>query len=244
MGGLGWAVGATRGRQPGGLGRLAKEHSQPGTPPWIEPPSWHKSHTLPGRSNRHRVRPGGHRPERRFRALEEHAYLPNPPPRHRRASDGARRDDHGRHPRRWPDAAHDPGDSAASCLALRGGSVRRLHQPRPHAARFPLGQLRRRAALPACAMGPRLQRRNGPLVPATALLGRSGSARVSLSVEGQTLTLLAGGLLRYREKPTLNVKTRFSSVSGPATGKAKSRAIGAGPMAGTVTRKPRPGATR
>jgi hypothetical protein len=48
----------------------------------------------------------------------------------------------------------------------------------------------------------------------------------------------------YRLKPMLKLKTCSSSKSAFATGKAKSRAIGAGPIAGTVTRRPTPGATR
>ena len=42
----------------------------------------------------------------------------------------------------------------------------------------------------------------------------------------------------------LKLKTWVSSVSALATGKAKSSAIGAGPIAGTVMRRPKPGATR
>lgn len=55
----------------------------------------------------------------------------------------------------------------------------------------------------------------------------------------------AGILSRsYRRKPMKKENTSSSSLSSSTTGKAKSRAIGAGPMAGMVIRKPNPGATR
>ena len=48
----------------------------------------------------------------------------------------------------------------------------------------------------------------------------------------------------YRPKPTKKLKNSDLSPGCQATGKAKSRAIGAGPIAGTQIRRPKPGATR
>ncbi len=48
----------------------------------------------------------------------------------------------------------------------------------------------------------------------------------------------------YRPTPKKKLNTRVSSVSALAMGKAKSKANGAGPRAGTLTRRPKPGATR
>ena len=48
----------------------------------------------------------------------------------------------------------------------------------------------------------------------------------------------------YRRKPTLKLNISCVSPGFHATGKAKSNAIGAGPIAGTVIRRPKPGATR
>ena len=48
----------------------------------------------------------------------------------------------------------------------------------------------------------------------------------------------------YRVKPIKKLKIWRSSVSLYLTGKAKSKASGAGPKAGTLTRTPKPGATR
>jgi len=48
----------------------------------------------------------------------------------------------------------------------------------------------------------------------------------------------------YRPKPKKKLKTCVLSVLALATGKAKSSANGAGPMAGMFKRKPKPGATR
>ena len=48
----------------------------------------------------------------------------------------------------------------------------------------------------------------------------------------------------YRPKPMKKLNISLLSPGFQETGKAKSRAIGAGPMAGTQIRRPKPGATR
>ena len=69
-----------------------------------------------------------------------------------------------------------------------------------------------------------------------------GRLRNSTSVAAQ----VAHGLsdLPYRDAPKKKLNIWRWSVVAEARGKAKSKASGAGPMAGTLMRKPKPGATR